>query len=113
MVYKGILLDLDDTLYNYERPNKQALENVFSYCSEIMQISKDEVKSAYFSGRAKVHIDLKETAASHNRLLYIQKMLEILNYNPLISALEIYDIYWNTFLEKMELFDGVISFFEK
>ena len=40
-------------------------------------------------------------------------MLEILNYNPLISALEIYDIYWNTFLEKMELFDGVISFFEK
>ena len=113
MVYKGILLDLDDTLYNYEKPNKQALENVFSYCSEIMQISKDEVKSAYFSGRAKVHIDLKETAASHNRLLYIQKMLEILNYNPLISALEIYDIYWNTFLEKMELFDGVISFFEK
>lgn len=113
MVYKGVLLDLDDTLYNYDVPNKHGLENVFSYCSEIMQISKDEVKSAYFSGRAKVHIDLKETAASHNRLLYIQKMLEILNYNPLISALEIYDIYWNTFLEKMELFDGVKSCLEK
>ena len=76
MVYKGILLDLDDTLYNYERPNKQALENVFSYCSEIMQISKDEVKSAYFSGRAKVHIDLKETAASHNDYYTFKRCLK-------------------------------------
>ena len=40
-------------------------------------------------------------------------MLEYMNINPLDNALKIYDCYWENFLSKMKLFDGVINLIKK
>lgn len=111
--YKGILLDIDNTLYNYDITHKIAKNQVLEFCINELNLEKDIVENTYEIGRKKVHIELSETAASHNRLLYFQKMCEILNINSLDYAFRIYNIYWDTFLENMTPFDGIYDFLEK
>ncbi|MCV6608588.1 MAG: HAD family hydrolase [Campylobacterales bacterium] len=113
MKYKGILLDIDNTLYEYKKTHKIALSQVLEFCNSRFKIEINELESAYNVARKKVHIELSETASSHNRLLYIQKMLEILNINSLQYSLEIYEVYWSTFLKNIEVYDGVYEFLEK
>jgi putative hydrolase of the HAD superfamily len=76
-------------------------------------LNKISILDSYNIARKKVHIELSETASSHNRLLYFQKMLELLDINPLKYAFIIYNIYWDNFLENMKPFDGVYELFEK
>ncbi|MDC3178984.1 HAD family hydrolase [Flavobacteriales bacterium] len=113
MKKQAILLDLDNTLYNYDKPHNKGLSAIFSYCGKHFNFSAEEFRTAYIRGREKVHIELSETASSHNRLLYIQKMLESLEISPFEHALKLYNAYWDTFLEEMKLYDGVVDFFEK
>ena len=92
MKYKGLLLDIDNTLYDYNITHKYAFSKVVEYCIKSFSIEKNEIINGYVIARKKVHIELSETASSHNRLLYFQKMLEILNINPLEYSFIIYNI---------------------
>ncbi|KAB7892655.1 HAD family hydrolase [Poseidonibacter ostreae] len=112
MRYKGLLLDIDNTLYGYDSTHKIAKNSVLDYCNSKFNLTNTSIEEAYDIARKKVHIELSETASSHNRLLYIQKMLEHLNINPLEHTLDIYNIYWDTFLENMKPFDGVYELLE-
>lgn len=113
MKYKGILLDIDNTLYDYNTTHSFAKNRVLDYCMSEFDLSKVEISAAYEKARNKVHFELIETAASHNRLLYFQKMLEILKINALKYSFEIYNIYWDSFLEVLKPFDGIYDFLEK
>jgi HAD superfamily hydrolase (TIGR01549 family) len=112
MKFKGLLLDIDHTIYNYDIAHQKGFEAVIDFCTEILKLNKKEVLFAFTVARKKVHIELSETAASHNRLLYFQKMLELLNLNPLQYSLAIYNFYWDTFLENMKPFDGIYDILE-
>ena len=101
------------TVYEYNKPHNKGLSAIFIYCRKHFNLSSEEVRTTYNHGREKVHIELRETAASHNRLLYIQKMLESLEISPFKHALKLYNAYWDTFLEEMKLYDGVVDFLEK
>lgn len=113
MKKSAILLDLDNTLYDYTNPHSKGINAIVNYCNKNFGLSQEETIVAYNRARKKVHIDLNKTAASHNRLLYIQKMLEFLNLPTFEHVLKLYDAYWNNFLDEMKLCDGVIYFFEK
>lgn len=113
MKYKGILLDIDNTLYDYNVAHTFAKSKVFEFCIDVFNLSNDQVNFAYEKARMQIHIELCETAASHNRLLYFQRMSEILELNPMKYAFEIYNIYWDSFLEMMLPFEGVCEFLEK
>jgi HAD superfamily hydrolase (TIGR01549 family) len=112
MLYKGLLLDIDNTLYDYDSTHEYALGKVVEYCVDSFKLTESVVISTYSLARKKVHIELSETAASHNRLLYFQNLLEMLNVNPLDHGFIIYNIYWDNFLEYMEPFDGVYELLE-
>lgn len=113
MRYKAILLDIDNTLYDYNISHAFAKDKVLEYCMNEFNLSKDEINVAYEKARKQVHIELCETAASHNRLLYFQKMSEILKVNPMKYGFEIYTIYWDSFLEVLIPFDGIYDLLEK
>lgn len=102
MKYKGILLDLDDTLYNYSYAHTNALKAAITA----------EDQAAFAEARKQTGINLKKTASSHNRLLYFQKMLELQGKSP-FKAFAIYEKYWGTFLENMRFYPGAIDFLEK
>lgn len=113
MKYKGILLDIDNTLYDYNISHTFAKNKVLEYSMSEFNLSKDDVNIAYEKARKQIHIELCETAASHNRLLYFQRMSEIIGVNPMKYAFEIYNIYWDSFLEVMRPFEGVHELLEK
>jgi putative hydrolase of the HAD superfamily len=112
MRYKGILLDLDNTLYSYQENHRRALNEVFSFMEKSFSFSNNQLEESYAKARHLVQIELGHTASSHNRILYFQKMLEILTLNPLKYAFLLYNLYWNTFLSSMRLFFGVETFLE-
>ena len=113
MKYKGLLLDIDNTLYDYNSTHQYALGKVIIYCIDTFKLTEEEIKISYATARKKVHIELSEMASSHNRLLYFQKMLEILKINPLEHSYTIYNIYWDNFLAYIKPFDGINELFKK
>jgi len=113
MKYKGILLDIDNTLYGYDESHKIALGAIVTFIKKHFSLSDKEIDFAYHKARKLVQVELGLTAASHNRVLYFQKMLEILDINPLEYALTLYSLYWDTFLNSMRPFTSVYEFLEK
>jgi putative hydrolase of the HAD superfamily len=113
MKYKGILLDIDNTLYGYDSSHKVALDVVINFIKSNFSFSEEEISFAYHQARKMVQIELGLTAASHNRVLYFQKMLEILDINSLKYSLTVYNLYWDNFLVAMKPFNNIYKFLEK
>jgi len=113
MKYEGLLLDIDNTLYNYDTAHKKALEKLVLMTHDDTSKDVTVIKMAYLNARAQIHAELSETASSHNRLLYIQRMLELLNINSMNLSLKLYNMYWDTFLDSIELYEDVIQFLEE
>ena len=112
MAVNNLILDLDNTLYGYDTPHKIALSAVLETFSTKFDISKEHTKQSFERARLNTHLELPAKAASHNRLLYVQKMLEYNGLNSMKYALEFYKLYWGTFLENMVLFESVIDYLE-
>lgn len=109
---KGILLDLDDTLYNYDHAHAKGMDAVFHYATGIVNKNKDEVEAMFLKAKRSVKEALNKTAASHNRMLYFQRMFEYLQVNAQLYALEAYELYWNTFLKSMCFYNGAEEFLD-
>lgn len=112
MKYRGILLDIDNTLYDYNKTHTKALEILIASANKLLKIDVADLKNAYLGARKQINSELYGSASSHNRLLYIQKMLESLHISSLAVSLELYEIYWHAFLENIDVYDGVYSFLE-
>jgi FMN phosphatase YigB (HAD superfamily) len=105
---KLVVLDLDDTLYDYQEANRLGLKKLVMALSEYGQVSENEVISAVAASRSKVKKRLGETASSHSRILYISETFRQLNLKPNTEKLVIFEeLYWNTFLYSIQLFSGV------
>ncbi len=109
----GLLLDLDNTLYDYNKAHQPALREVVQFLSQKTGVVKEDIEKEYGVARGMIHQQLKGKASSHNRLLYFQKLLENINKPIMPYALEAYDLYWDVFIEHIVLFDEVMSFLEK
>ena len=109
---KHLLLDLDNTLYLYEDPHNQAISTVLKTFSNDFEFPLPEVEKTYRKARKKNHLELPNRAASHNRLLYFQNLLELMGKRSLDHGLKYYEQYWNTFLNEMQLSSGVEKFFQ-
>lgn len=110
MKYRGILLDIDNTFYNYEETHKIALDYTLKNISERFSLDRLILESAYEQAKQEVHIELAETASSHNKVLYFQKMCETLNINPLKNTLYFYNLYWDKFIENIRIYENVFDF---
>ena len=110
MIAKNLILDLDNTLYDYDTPHKIALSTVLESFSIKFKISKEQIHQSFDRARRNTHLELPVRAASHNRLLYFQKMLEYNSLNSIQYGLEFYELYWGTFLAYMSSFENVITF---
>lgn len=108
---RGIMLDLDNTMYDYEPCNEHAKSGLFRSIAADFHMDAGNVEEAFDAARRAVKKQLKGTAAAHSRLLYIQRTLEILG----ISASHVVrynDLFWEKYFEKMKLSEGVAGFLE-
>jgi len=111
--YKGILLDLDHTLYDYELCHQPALKKTLDWVVSVTSVPLSEVQRHYGLARKQTNLRLDKTASSHNRLLYFQGLFERLGESPIPRAFEAYNRYWDCFLELMCFRDGVIPFLDR
>ena len=107
---KAILFDLDNTLYDYEGPNGKALKAVFDILSKKINISFTKFKILYKISKVEIHRELGGLASSHNRVLYLQRLIEKTHntINPSI-ILKLYSAYWDTLLRNMRLRVGALE----
>jgi len=113
MKIKGILLDLDDTLYEYEKTHNVALRKSLEYVEKSYNIDFNTVSSAFVFAKKKLKSILPNVAANHSRILYFQLMFEHLRVNPIPNAYKASELYWCTFLENMVLTQDSKYFLEK
>ncbi len=108
---KGIIFDLDNTLYEYDICNKKATDHISKIISKKFQITHHEFKKFFELGRTEIKNRLGKTASSHSRLLYIKEAFEIMKVGSQIETIiELEQQYWNKYLESANLFDNAIQF---
>ncbi len=108
---KAVILDLDDTLYDYERCHFNALVSVFSYIKKVYEIEILDLHEVYKKVSFDLKSELKNTASSHNRTIYFKSLLNHFSI-PLINLFKIVEIYWKRYYETMTLNQGVSEFLQ-
>lgn len=104
----AFLFDTDNTLYPYDPAHAAAQKAVRDKVVSTFSISPEDFDNAFQEARNQVKTRLKHTAPSHSRLLYLQRMLEIMGLgSQVLLALDFEQTYWRTFLSNAVLFDGV------
>lgn len=105
---RGLLIDLDDTLYAYAPRHERALAALTARAVALRVVDEPTAfHAAYGAARVAVKARLGGTAASHHRLLYVQGALERLVGHPApAQALALYDAYWDAYLEGLEADPG-------
>lgn len=109
---KAILLDLDDTLYPYTAAHQTALQVWSQYAAQDLNISVEQAEKEYLMAKRWFNIQLNGTGASHSRLLYFKYISE--KYGFKVNNILAWEkIYWDSFLDHMIPFPGVIPFLDK
>lgn len=104
----AILFDTDNTLYPYAPAHTAAQAAVRAKVVSTFSIKPEGFDKAFNEARKQVKTRLKHTASSHSRLLYLQRMLEIMGLgSQVLWALDFEQTYWRTFLSNAILFDDV------
>ncbi len=104
----AILFDTDNTLYPYDPAHQSAMRAVREKVVRTFSISEADFDRAFSTARAQVKQRLSGVASSHSRLLYFQRMLEIIGLgSQVMLALDFEQTYWRNFLANAVLFDGV------
>lgn len=105
---KAFLFDTDNTLYEYEGPHKAGMNAVRLKVEGMFSISENDFEKSFDLAKKDVKKVLNGSAASHSRLLYMQRMMEILGLgSQVLLALDLEQTYWRTFLAKAKLFNEV------
>jgi putative hydrolase of the HAD superfamily len=111
---RGILLDLDNTLYEYEVCHLYALKKCHKNLKKIENISFKQFKEDYDSAKKEVKKNISGQAASHSRFLYFQKFFENKFKKTNVDlTIKFEDLYWSNFFKRMKLFEGVLDFLRK
>lgn len=108
----ALLIDIDDTLYDYDTCHRAGLVAMRELLSEELDIRAKTFEDAYGRARAEIQARLGKTASSHSRLLYASRLLELLGMRTQpATALRLEAAYWRSFLTVCEPFSGVEEFF--
>lgn len=111
---KGVLLDIDNTIYHYESCHNYALDILLSQLSTIVSNSKQAVQEEFMKSRQKVNKQLYGTASSHSRFLYVQLTLEyFIGKSAFYHTIKMEKTYWDSFLSKIMLDANAGNFIDK
>jgi putative hydrolase of the HAD superfamily len=109
----AVLLDSDNTLYPYRPAHEAALAATRAKATNVLSIQPQQFDEGYARAREAVKARLGATASSHSRLLYFQRLLELLGLNTqVLLALDLEQTYWRTYLSNARLFEGVTEFLD-
>lgn len=110
MKIEGILLDMDNTVYDYRSAHEPSLDASLTWFSQKFGHSLNDLNIAYSQCRQGINTELHGQSASHSRLLYFQRMCEHFKISPCQIAAQAEDLYWSTFFQNMKPRPGCVEF---
>lgn len=110
-MFKCIVFDLDETLYDYESVNTFCFNLIINKLCNLLNKDKKDILYLLEQSKLGVKKNILGTASSHSRILYFQKLCELLNIK-LSHALELNNLYWNQYYKMIKPRDGVIKYFD-
>lgn len=110
---KGVIFDIDGTLYSYAKNDKIATLKLCEFAKKNLNVDEEKFLKAYCEARRIVKERLTDGGSRHSRVLFLQTTLEILGKNPFLYTNDMYDCYWNNFLAGMKPFEGAVEFIRK
>ncbi|MFA7336068.1 MAG: HAD family hydrolase [Candidatus Obscuribacterales bacterium] len=112
MKSEGILLDLDNTVYDYKQAHEPAIAAALEWLAFELEQKLEAVEAKYVDCRRRVNKSLHGLASSHSRLLYFQGIAEAFGRFPHILASAAEDLYWQIFFDNMQLRPGCLAFLQ-
>jgi len=111
---KAVLFDLDNTLYDYDKPHEKALKQTYKVLKKYIDFSFSKFLKLFNISKEEIHKELSGTASAHNRVLYFQRLIEKTHntVEPKI-ILNLEETYWDSFLKNMQIKKEVIPVFKK
>lgn len=99
---KAVIFDIDNTLYSYDEANACAFAELLRYAERELGIPEAEFREEYSREYAAMRGILGETAAIHNRLIRIQRVLEKRGLPLTPHVLRMNDLYWDCLMDAMK-----------
>jgi HAD superfamily hydrolase (TIGR01509 family) len=112
MKSKGILLDLDNTVYDYKLAHEPAIAGALQWLAFELEQTLEAVEGQYVDCRMRVNKNLHGLASSHSRLLYFQAIAEAFGRFPHLLSCAAEDLYWQIFFDNMQLRPGCLAFLQ-
>ncbi len=112
MKSEGILLDLDNTVYDYKQAHEPAIAAALQWLAHELEQKLEAVEAQYVDCRRRVNKSLHGLASSHSRLLYFQGIAEAFGRFPHLIAGSAEDLYWQIFFDNMHLRPGCLAFLQ-
>lgn len=110
--FDGILIDLDGTLYAYDRCHQHALTLTFE--RNDLGMSREQFFAAYREARDVVTTRLHGQGACRSRLFAFQLMAERSRLaRPYAYALDLDRVYWSSFVKTMMPFAPAMDFLKR
>ena len=109
-----VFMDIDNTLYPYGPAHEKAMTAVHALVSSKFEIAEENFDKVFKAARAEVKDKLNGVPSARNRLLYFQRMFELIGVgSSVLNALNCEQTCRNTLLSEAELFDGLESFLDE
>lgn len=108
-MFKYLIIDFDDTLYNYSQCNDIAISNIFEYITKTFNIDRNTIINVFNKIKKKYHNNVFNQASSHNKCIQFKKLTEELELH-ISESIKLYDLYIKNFNNNILLFEGVENF---
>jgi len=105
---KWILIDLDETIMDYENVHNNALYSVYKTFFK----DKLDINDIYEKIKSEIHVRLHCTATSHSRFLYFKELCEYYKLNDYEFILKVHNHYWSEYHNHLKLKDGILELFD-
>lgn len=110
---KGVLIDIDNTLYPYDPSHQAAIRTCYYAYVKIIkkQISFEEFYKQYRAKRMQVTTRLRPQGSCRSRLFAFQALFEDINLPSAFNyALKFETLYWETLINTMKRSDDAYHF---
>ncbi|MEO6418923.1 MAG: HAD family hydrolase [Polyangiaceae bacterium] len=107
---RGLLVDIDDTLYDYVAAEKIARAAVLEAVATSLAISQADASNHWDTARRAVKARLGERASAHSRLLYLADLIHVAarpDALPLVRGWE--SLFWDALLGAATLRRGALE----
>jgi len=113
---KAVIYDLDNTLYDFHTPNKEAVKLLAEKASVMLDVTEKEFLKAFNDVYDEYKIELarrlgepegSEFSSNHERSIRMQRTLRRLKKPIYPYTLELYHIYWDYLLSHLVPEEGI------